>query len=185
MEQTNREFDEVIAYCQSIFISKMKDYGASWRVLRPSSLTDQIYIKAQRIRSIQDKGVQKINEGIKPEFAGIVNYSLIALIQLKQGWTEPLMPDPEQALAWFHQEAAEAKKLMLDKNHDYGEAWRNMRVSSLADIVLMKLMRIKQIEDNEGKTFVSEGVEANYLDIINYSVFALIKIFDGENEVKS
>lgn len=182
MEQTNREFDEVISYCQSIFISKMRDYGASWRVLRPSSLTDQIYIKAQRIRSIQDKGVHKVNEGIKPEFAGIVNYSIMALIQLKEGWEDTGLPDNEQALAWFKEQAGIAKSLMMDKNHDYGEAWRNMRISSLADIVLMKLMRIKQIEDNEGKTFVSEGVEANYLDIINYSVFALIKIMDEEKK---
>jgi hypothetical protein len=184
MEQTNREFDDIIAYCQSIFISKMKDYGASWRVLRPSSLTDQIYIKAQRIRSIQEKGMHKVSEGIKPEFAGIVNYSVIALIQLEEGWEDPHMPDAEEALKWYKKQAGYARKLMLDKNHDYGEAWRNMRISSLADIVLMKLMRIKQIEDNLGKTFVSEGVEANYLDIINYSVFALIKIFREEDENK-
>ena len=149
MEQTNREFDEVMAYCRSIYVSKMKDYGASWRVLRPSSITDQIYIKAQRIRSIQEKGVHKVNEGIKPEFAGIVNYSIIALIQLKQGWIEPTLPGQDEALQWYIETAAEAKNLMLDKNHDYGEAWRNMRVSSLADIVLMKLMRIKQIERSE------------------------------------
>ena len=182
MEQTNREFDEVISFCQSIFIAKMRDYGASWRVLRPSSLTDQIYIKAQRIRSIQDKGIHKVSEGIKPEFAGIVNYSIMALIQLKEGWINPQMPDTDMALSWFSEHAAIAKNLMLDKNHDYGEAWRIMRISSLADIILMKLMRIKQIEDNEGKTFVSEGLEANYLDIINYSLFALIKIVDDEKK---
>ncbi|MCX6272482.1 MAG: DUF1599 domain-containing protein [Bacteroidetes bacterium] len=182
MEKTNQAFDEVITYCRAIYQAKMKDYGASWRVLRPSSLTDQIYIKAQRIRSIQEKGVQKIEEGIKPEFAGIVNYSIIALIQLEKGWSDGYMPDNEEAGHWYSEQANLAKRLMLDKNHDYGEAWRNMRISSLADIVLMKLMRIKQIEDRDGRTFVSEGVEANYLDIINYSVFALIKIFEEEKE---
>ncbi len=156
----------------------MGDYGPSWRVLRPPSLTDQIFIKAQRIRSIQEKGLSKIHEGIIPEFAGIVNYSLIALIQLQQGWDHPTTPTDSLISQWYDEQADRAMQLMQDKNHDYGEAWRNMRVSSLDDIILMKLLRIKQIEDNQGKTFVSEGVEANYLDIINYSVFALIKLME-------
>jgi hypothetical protein len=176
MEKTKKEYDKAINDCKSVFTAKMKDYGSSWRVLRPSSLTDQIYIKARRIRSIEDKGMQKIEEGIRPEFTGIVNYSIIALIQLELGTETDLNLDTGTALALFDKYALQAKDLMLDKNHDYGEAWRNMRISSLDDIILMKLMRLKQIEDNEGQVFVSEGVEANYLDIINYAVFALIKL---------
>ncbi|HRY33065.1 MAG TPA: DUF1599 domain-containing protein [Bacteroidales bacterium] len=180
MDKTNLEFDAVTEYCRAIFCQKLKDYGASWRVLRPSSLTDQLYIKVQRIRGILDKGVHRIAEGIKPEFAGLVNYSLIALIQIEQGWEDHLSPPDETVTAWYDAQLAAARELMQNKNHDYGEAWRDMRISSLADIILMKLMRIKQIEDNRGRTFVSEGVEANYLDIVNYAAFALIMILDEE-----
>jgi hypothetical protein len=176
MQKTLQQFEDVVKMCREVFLDKMKDYGSSWRVLRTSSLTDQIYIKANRIRSIQEKGTSKVHEGIKPEFIGIVNYSTMALVQLELGAAEKVdMPD-EEALKYFDHYIGKALELMTAKNHDYDEAWRNMRVSSLTDIILMKLMRIKQIEDNEGSTSVSEGIDANYYDIINYAVFALIKI---------
>jgi hypothetical protein len=179
MEKTQAQFDHIINTCRDVFMKKMNDYGTAWRVLRPSSLTDQIYIKANRIRNIQKKGMKKINEGIKPEFIGIVNYSVMALVQLELGSIEsPLLKD-EESIGHYEKYIQQAKELMLDKNHDYDEAWRNMRVSSLTDIILMKLMRIKQIEDNKGETTVSEGLDANYYDIINYAVFALIKIEEG------
>jgi len=173
---TGKQFDEVIGLCHKTFMSKMGDYGSAWRILRTPSITDQIYIKANRIRSIEEKGTQKVDEGIRPEYIGIINYSIMALIQLELGPDHPLNLEVEQADAQYLKFAAEARSLMMDKNHDYGEAWRNMRRSSLTDIILMKLMRIKQIEDHSGKTFVSEGVEANYYDIINYAVFSLIKM---------
>jgi hypothetical protein len=175
MEKTNQQYDRVIETCRTVFLDKMKDYGTAWRILRPASLTDQIYIKASRIRSIEEKGVSKVNEGVKPEFIGIINYSLMGLIQLELGPSEAEMEqDQTQKLynGWFEK----AKQLMQDKNHDYGEAWRMMRISSYTDLILMKLKRTKQIEDNMGQTTVSEGIDANYLDIINYAVFALIKI---------
>jgi len=174
--KTEDQFRTVIAHCRDIFLTKMKDYGTAWRILRTSSITDQIYIKARRIRSIDDKGVQKIGEGIRPEFIGIVNYSVIALIQIELGTGENLNLELEVASQLYQKYTTAACDLMLNKNHDYGEAWRNMRLSSLTDIILMKLMRIKQIEDHKGKTFISEGVDANYFDIINYAVFALIKM---------
>ena len=164
-----------------VFLNKMKDYGSAWRILRTSSLTDQIYIKANRIRSITEKGKAKVDEGIKPEFIGIINYSIMALIQLELGTSEDINMNPGKAKQLYENYFLSAKALMEDKNHDYGEAWRNMRISSLNDIILMKLLRIKQIEDNEGKTFVSEGLDANYNDIINYAVFALIKLSE-ENQ---
>jgi len=176
MELTLKQFDEVIELCKEIFYKKMKDYGSAWRVLRPSSLTDQIYIKAQRIRSIETKGTSKVDEGIKPEFIGIINYSIMALVQIEKGADTDVSIGLEDALKYYEKYAKEAKKLLENKNHDYSEAWRNMRVSSLTDIILMKLLRVKQIEDNQGKTFISEGVEANYFDIINYAVFALIML---------
>jgi len=179
MSKTSAQYDQVIDECREVFLNKMKDYGSAWRILRTSSLTDQIYIKANRIRSIQEKGTSKVDEGIKPEFIGIVNYSVMALIQLELGVDEELEMDSGKALNLFNTHFLNAKNLMMDKNHDYDEAWRNMRVSSLTDIILMKLLRVKQIEDNEGKTTVSEGVDANYNDIINYSVFALIKLNEG------
>ncbi len=176
---TSQQFDKAIDKCREVFLKKMKDYGSAWRILRAPSLTDQIYIKANRIRSIEEKGRQKVNEGIMPEFIGIVNYSVMALIQLELGAAEELDLKAEQVFKLYEKYVHAAKSLMEDKNHDYGEAWRNMRISSLTDIILMKLLRIKQIEDNKGKTFVSEGVDANYFDIINYSVFALIKLSEA------
>lgn len=175
---TAQQFDQIAKNCIELFSKKAIDYGTAWRILRTSSLTDQIYIKAQRIRSIEEKGVAKIDEGIIPEFIGIVNYSVMALIQLEIGVATSIEEqfDVNQAIELFKKHIHNAKNLMMDKNHDYDEAWRNMRVSSLTDIILMKLMRIKQIENNDGKTIVSEGLAANYFDIINYAVFALIKL---------
>jgi hypothetical protein len=153
----------------------MKDYGTAWRILRSTSITDQIYIKALRIRSIDDKGAQKVEEGVYPEYIGIVNYSVMALIQLELGTDGNPELTPDEGERLYNKYIIAARDLMLNKNHDYGEAWRNMRVSSLTDIILMKLLRIKQIEDNKGKTFISEGLDANYFDIINYAIFALIR----------
>jgi hypothetical protein len=178
--ETAVQFDMVIHECKDIFLTKMKDYGTAWRVLRTESITDQIYIKANRIRSIQTKGVQLVSEDQKSEFIGIVNYSVIGLIQLELGQSEELNMDRAQVEALYNKYVLTAKNLMTNKNHDYDEAWRNMRINSLTDIILMKLLRVKQIEDNKGKTFISEGVDANYLDMINYSVFALIKISEQE-----
>jgi hypothetical protein len=177
---TSQQFDTVINRCREVYLKKMKDYGVAWRILRTPSLTDQIYIKANRIRSIEEKGVQKVNEGIIPEFVGIVNYSVMALIQLELGVSEEPDLKAEQVQTLYDKYIQAAKTLMEDKNHDYGEAWRNMRIGSLTDIILMKLLRIKQIEDHGGKTFVSEGLDANYFDIINYSIFALIKLTENE-----
>jgi hypothetical protein len=175
MEKTEQQYDEVINICRSVFIEKMKDYGTAWRILRPSSITDQIFIKARRIRSIEEKGVALVNEGIRPEFIGIVNYAVMGLIQLELGPSET-DADEKMTLELYNACFQKAKNLMKDKNHDYSEAWRKMRLSSYTDLILMKLKRTKQIEDNEGKTNVSEGIDANYLDMINYAVFALIKI---------
>jgi hypothetical protein len=173
---TITQYGSVITACREIFVMKMKDYGTAWRILRAPSLTDQIYIKAQRIRSIETKGISRVDEGIRPEFIGIINYSVIALIQLELGTEKDLSLPPDEGTKLYDRYAKAAMDLMLMKNHDYGEAWREMRVTSLTDIILMKLMRIKQIEDNHGRTFISEGVDANYYDIINYAVFALIKL---------
>ena len=175
-EITSSQFDAAIAECKTIFVAKMKDYGSAWRILRLESITDQMFIKAQRIRSIQEKGKQKIDEGIVSEFKGIINYAVIALIQDELGISEKPDLDDEQASRMFDKHAGLAKKLMEDKNHDYGEAWRKMRISSITDLILMKLLRVKQIEDNDGSTLISEGIDANYYDIINYGVFALIKL---------
>ena len=174
MKNTSNEYDTVIAICRALFINKMKDYGCAWRILRLPSLTDQIYIKAQRIRSLQENEVRKIDEDETGEFIGIINYSIMALIQLELGVAD--QPDLEVAKATelYDAKIKLTKNLMEDKNHDYGEAWREMRVSSLTDLILQKLLRVKQIEDNKGKTLVSEGIDANYQDMINYSVFALI-----------
>ena len=182
-DKTPGQFEEVVKHCRAIFEDKQKDYSTAWRILRTSSLTDQIYIKANRIRSIQMKGEQKVQEGIIPEFVGIVNYSVMALIQLELGIAEEADLDAVKALELYNKYIYTARDLMLNKNHDYGEAWRNMRISSLTDIILMKLLRIKQIEDNEGQTLVSEGLDANYYDIINYSVFALIKLLIEQEDV--
>jgi hypothetical protein len=177
MEQTIAEYDSIIKKCEDIFAKKMKDYGSAWTILRISSLTDQIFIKAQRIRSIEQKGVQKIEEDISNEFVGIVNYAIIGLIQLDLGVSELAVEmDRNEVMNIFAKHANIAKELMIAKNHDYGEAWRDMRVSSLTDLILQKILRVKQIEDNHGTTLISEGVDANYLDMLNYAVFALIKI---------
>lgn len=176
MDQTTQQYNHVIDICQDIFTNKMKDYGIAWRILRPSSMTDQIYIKAQRIRSIEQKGTSKIDEGVRSEYIGIVNYCIMALIQLEKGTSETDDMDEKETLDLYLKYFTEAKDLMLAKNHDYDEAWRQMRMSSYTDLILMKLKRTKQIEDNRGKTIISEGIEANYLDMINYAVFALIKI---------
>jgi hypothetical protein len=176
ISETLKQYDTVMQSCREVFLLKMKDYGTAWRILRTPSLTDQIYIKAQRIRSIEDKGMSKVQEGIRPEFVGIVNYSVIALIQMELGTGQELAMDPDLGEKLYNKYSEAAKDLMKNKNHDYGEAWRNMRISSLTDIILMKLLRIKQIEDNQGRTYISEGVDANYYDIINYAVFALIKM---------
>ncbi|MFV0483134.1 MAG: DUF1599 domain-containing protein [Bacteroidales bacterium] len=176
---TSEQYDAVLAQCRDIFEKKMKDYGASWHILRPSSLTDQIYIKASRIRSIEETGVAKVDEGVYPEFIGIVNYSLIAQIQLELGASDSA-PALDVVLTKYNNYAEKAKTLMEAKNHDYGEAWRNMRVSSMTDLILMKLQRVKQIEDNDGTTIISEGLDANYYDIMNYAVFAMIKLHYNE-----
>ena len=176
MKETSKAYDQVIAQCRNLFGRKMKDYGAAWRILRLPSLTDQIFIKAQRIRSLQEKQVQKVAEGQEAEFIGIINYSVMALSQLEKGVVETPDLDSGAALALFDKHIGRTKALMEAKNHDYGEAWRDMRVSSLTDLILQKLLRVKQIEDNQGKTEVSEGVDANYQDIINYAVFAMIHL---------
>ena len=181
MPDTSKEYDIVIGNCRDIFMKKMQDYGTAWRILRPTSLTDQIFIKANRIRSIEEKGVSKVNEGIVPEFIGIINYSIMGLIQLELGRGEDI-PDNHQMIADLYDKYFQkAKELMLAKNHDYGEAWRNMRISSYTDLILMKINRTKQIEDHAGATLISEGIDANYNDMINYSVFALIRL-TVENE---
>lgn len=180
---TSGQFDSAIKACKDIFLAKMKDYGSAWRVLRPESLTDQIYIKANRIRSIQGKGTHLVVEDEWPEFIGIINYAVIALIQLELGNNEEMNMNPAEIESYYDKYVNAAKSLMMDKNHDYDEAWRNMRVSSLTDIILMKLLRVKQIEDNKGKTFISEGVDANYFDMINYAVFALIKLSEQRKSV--
>jgi hypothetical protein len=180
VNDTAIQFDTVVKDCKDIFLTKMKDYGTAWRILRVQSITDQIYIKANRIRSIQIKGIHKVSEDERAEFIGIVNYSVIALIQLQLGYDEELQMERPQVEALYDKYIVAARDLMFNKNHDYDEAWRNMRISSLTDIILMKLLRVKQIENNKGETFISEGVDANYLDIINYAVFALIKISEQD-----
>src|ERR1035437_9153291 len=176
MNKTSTQYDSSIATCKDMFIKKMKDYGSAWRILRTSSITDQIFIKAQRIRNIEDKGTQKISENIRSEYIGIVNYSIIGLIQLGLKNDNRMDLPVDEVSKMFDRYATEARSLMEDKNHDYGEAWRDMRISSLTDLILMKLLRIKQIEDNKGETVISEGIDANFHDMINYAVFALIKL---------
>ncbi|MCH7524605.1 MAG: DUF1599 domain-containing protein [Bacteroidetes bacterium] len=174
MQNTSKQYDDVISMCRDLFNKKMKDYGSAWRILRLPSLTDQIFIKAQRIRGLQQNEIRKVDEDEVSEFIGIINYSIMALIQLEKGVVE--QPDllRKEATKLYDEQVAIAKQLMQDKNHDYGEAWRDMRVSSLTDLILQKLLRVKQIENNAGKTLVSEGINANYQDMINYAVFALI-----------
>ena len=180
MKDTEQQFEHVIAICRDLFAKKLHDYGAAWRIMRPSSVTDQIFIKANRIRSIEIKGVTLVNEGIRPEFIAIVNYGIIGLIQLEQGYAETDDMTEQQALEQYDKHAKAALELMLAKNHDYDEAWRSMRITSYTDLILMKIYRTKQIETLSGNTLVSEGIDANYMDMINYSVFALIKLEFGE-----
>ncbi|AUP80890.1 DUF1599 domain-containing protein [Flavivirga eckloniae] len=176
MQDTSKQYDAVIDTCKSLFIKKMSDYGSAWRILRLPSLTDQIFIKAQRIRGLQENDVRKVDEGEVSEFIGIINYCIMALIQLEKGVVEQPDLTTEAATELYEKQVDTTKKLMQDKNHDYGEAWRDMRVSSLTDLILQKLLRVKQIEDNAGKTLVSEGIDANYQDMINYAIFALIHL---------
>ncbi len=176
MQNTSKQYDAAIEECRSLFIKKMSDYGSAWRILRLTSLTDQIFIKATRIRQLQENDVRKVDEGEKPEFIGIINYSIMALIQLELGIVENPDLNTEEATVLYDKHSKITKELMMDKNHDYGEAWRDMRVSSLIDLILQKLLRVKQIEDNKGKTIVSEGIDANYQDMINYAVFAMIHL---------
>ncbi len=174
MQQTSEQYDAVVAICRNLFQKKMKDYGSAWRILRLPSLTDQIYIKAQRIRGLQENEVRKVDEGERSEFIGIINYAIMALIQLEMGVASEPDLSEEKAVKLYDKHISETKLLMENKNHDYGEAWRDMRISSLTDLILQKLLRVKQIEDNKGKTLVSEGIDANYQDMINYAIFAMI-----------
>lgn len=176
MKDTKQQFEHVISICRDVFSKKLHDYGAAWRIMRPSSITEQIFIKANRIRSLEVKGVSMINEGIRPEFIGIVNYGIIGLIQLELGYAEKEDINEQQALELYDKYAKKALELMLAKNHDYDEAWRSMRITSYTDLILMKIYRTKQIEELNGKTLISEGIDANYMDMINYSVFGLIKL---------
>lgn len=176
MHNTAAQYAKVISNSREIFAKKTKDYGTAWRILRSSSLTDQIFIKAQRIRTIQETGTNKVGESIEDEFIAIVNYCIMALVQLEKGGSLPMELSSHKALALYDEYACNATALMQKKNHDYGEAWRDMRVSSLTDLILMKILRVKQIEDNSGKTLISEGIDANYYDMLNYAVFALIHL---------
>ena len=179
-EDTNRQFECVIAHCRDLFAKKLYDYGASWRIMRPESLTDQIFIKAKRIRTLETTGENLVGESILSELIGIVNYGIIALVQLKLGYSDLCDISADEAMALYDQMAGEALELMKKKNHDYNEAWRGMRTSSYTDLILTKICRTKQIEDLDGETKVSEGVDANYMDMINYAVFGLIKNGFGE-----
>jgi Nucleotide modification associated domain 1 len=180
IEKTAIEYKQVISTCQDLFAKKTKDYGTAWRVLRLPSITDQIYIKAQRIRSIQEKGTQKVDDPIRDEFIGIINYCIIALIQLQLADENKLEMTYDELKPYYDKGVQETFDLLQNKNHDYGEAWREMRITSITDIILMKLLRVKQIEDNQGKTLVSEGIKANYQDMINYAVFCMIKLSAAE-----
>jgi len=180
MQKTAKQYNEVLNTCRTLFINKMKDYGSAWRILRLPSLTDQIFIKAQRIRGLQQNSERKVDEGEVSEFIGIINYSLMALIQLEKGVVEQPDLSLDEATLLYDVQFKLTRELMEAKNHDYGEAWREMRISSLTDLILQKLLRVKQIEDNKGKTLVSEGIDANYQDMINYSVFALILLKEQE-----
>ena len=182
MAETLKQYDAVIATCKELFTNKMSDYGSAWRILRLPSLTDQIFIKAQRIRGLQENTEQKVDEDETSEFIGIINYSIMALIQLKKGVVEQPDLSTEEAVKLYDEQVGVTRQLMLNKNHDYGEAWRDMRVSSLTDLILQKLLRVKQIENNQGKTIVSEGIDANYQDMINYAVFAMIHLEENTNK---
>lgn len=180
MQKTLEQFESVLAECRNLFEKKLHDYGSAWRILRLPSVTDQIYIKANRIRTLQESSQRKVDEDEKSEFIGIINYSIIALIQLEKGIVDQPDLSSEDALIEFDKQAKKARELMMDKNHDYGEAWRDMRVSSITDLILQKLLRVKQIEDNKGEVLASEGLDANYLDMINYAAFALILLKESK-----
>lgn len=177
---TEDQFKDTVSECRSLFEKKLHDYGASWRILRPSSLTDQLYIKAKRIRSLEIKKESLVGEGIRPEFIALINYGIIGLIQLARGFADSVDITPAEALGLYDHYAAEALELMIRKNHDYDEAWRSMRVSSYTDLILTKIERIKEIEDLHGQVLVSEGIGANYMDVINYAVFGAIKLKESE-----
>lgn len=180
MEKTLGQYDEISEHCRSLFLKKHDDYGSSWRILRPSSLTDQMFIKAQRLRSLEEKQVQKVEDNIEGEYWALVNYGIIAQIQLSLPADAALELEKEDVISRYDHFANETRELMIRKNHDYGEAWRDMRISSITDLILAKILRIKQIEDNKGKTVASEGLEANYMDIIIYAIFALIRIAESK-----
>ena len=179
---TEDQFKDTVSECRSLFEKKLHDYGASWRILRPSSLTDQLYIKAKRIRSLEIKKESLVGEGIRPEFIALINYGIIGLIQLARGFADSVDITPAEALGLYDHYAAEALELMIRKNHDYDEAWRSMRVSSYTDLILTKIERIKEIEDLHGQVLVSEGIDANYMDVINYAVFGAIKLKESEQD---
>ena len=180
MQKTEEQFEQVIAVCRDIFNKKLADYGPSWRIMRPCSITDQLFIKANRIRSLETKGISMVNEGIRPEFIAIVNYGIIGLIQIALGYADKTDVSNEEALELYDKYMTQTKELMYAKNHDYDEAWRSMRISSYTDLILMKLYRTKQIEDHDGLTQISEGIDANYMDMVNYALFGLIKLDFGE-----
>lgn len=176
MDHTNQQFDAALAVCRDLFERKLKDYGASWRIMRPESITDQIFIKAKRIRSLETKGNAMVNEGILPEFIAIVNYGLVGVIQLTMGYADIVDINNVKAMELYDRYAKEARQLMIAKNHDYDEAWRSMRINSYTDMILSKIQRTKQIEDHDGVTVASEGIDANYMDMVNYAVFGIIKL---------
>lgn len=177
---TQQQFDLALTRCRDLFVKKLKDYGASWRIMRPMSITDQIFIKAKRVRTLETTGCAMVDEGILPEFIGIVNYGIIGLIQLDLGYSDSVDISIDEAISLYDKWVAKTRNLMIAKNHDYGEAWRGMRVNSYTDLILTKIARTKQIESNDGQTIVSEGVDANYMDMVNYSVFAIIKLTANE-----
>lgn len=180
--KTEEQFKSTMSECRNLFMKKLHDYGASWRILRPSSLTDQLFIKAKRIRSIETKGKALVDEGIRPEFVALINYGIIGLIQLEKGYVDSIDITPDEAMKLYDTHAQQALELMTRKNHDYDEAWRSMRISSYTDFILTKLQRIKEIEDLNGATLVSEGIDANYMDIINYAVFGVIKLTEQQQQ---
>lgn len=180
--KTEEQFKSTMSECRNLFMKKLHDYGASWRILRPSSLTDQLFIKAKRIRSIETKGEALVDEGIRPEFVALINYGIIGLIQLEKGYVDSIDITPDEAMKIYDTHAQQALELMTRKNHDYDEAWRSMRISSYTDFILTKLQRIKEIEDLNGATLVSEGIDANYMDIINYAVFGVIKLTEQQQQ---
>lgn len=180
--KTEEQFKSTMSECRDLFMKKLHDYGASWRILRPSSLTDQLFIKAKRIRSIETKGEALVDEGIRPEFVALINYGIVGLIQLEKGYVDSIDITPDEAMKLYDTHAQQALELMTRKNHDYDEAWRSMRISSYTDFILTKLQRIKEIEDLNGATLVSEGIDANYMDIINYAVFGVIKLTEQQQQ---